>query len=1033
MPSPLTKKCRGLYTASNRYDVPEGALVQANNILIVRDGVIQPRWGLQSQIASMAVGNVSYWHRMAVQGTTLWGFGKDSGTTLYNVSYATLPTPSTMTLFASSEDSPDGCANFASSSYGLYYDVETFLNRGNLYGNLSRGLIRYETTAISRRAGGFPCAVSCFPRPLNGTKSGAGPSYTFTTTIPHGYSAGVLVTFSGGGATGEYAVTPVSGNPFAFTYTDAGATSAGATTATASNIVGSSGFMATDARVAYRACLTEYDSAGNAYVGEVSGRIVVTDASPFVGAGNNKNVQLAVLFPPAALAANTKLELFRSETIASAEPLDQMGVVYTKYLKADEIAQGYTWIIDITPDSKRFPALYINEDQDGADQNGLRPAACKTVAKWGERIVQANTFDHPSFEMQLLSTIAASGGLAAGDTLNLGYSTSPVAYAAIASGTAFSTSYSFTIFTGGTASTDCKNTVLSLIDTINWNGGTNSLAITPLATYNAIYTSVGGDWPARFAVRVTTPDQTEITSAAGQIRGVFAKSTGTSARGAWAPKLAQANRINDLDRDASNNVTAVTTSNHNFEVGEYVVVYSTWASQTQLADSNGVLIEGQITSVTATNVVFTCAGAALSNIAADGTIAVKYRPLFNPNHVVNRIKVSKVSRTIGNQPEAFPAFNTLDVGASGMKILKCVECKESLLVFKEDGLFRVTASGDTLSAEKLDSTLSLWAKDSAVACGDKVMAWTTKGVALIGEHGVEKYVSAGRLDDKLPPLGSSSNLPISYYPFSRRANGYFDAKNNIYELRVHFGTTAPFASTHNFTYNLENDTWVTDDVAVVGEVFYNGDRFIQEGTVLLKEQGDYVPGYPAATSTLTFTSSTADSTGNVWSFTYTGTVAVGSYLIGGALEGYVISASGGVGTAYIVSTQAAIRAETWNDYGPLVSTVEWAPITLVEENKLKQFAEVQVLFGQRPSFVAEVSTYTELVSTAEQQTCKLGGSSTSANNFTYSPYNLRVIVPQQHRIAQQLSVKLVVRAAGSSWTLFGLGVSGRVIGPRVNR
>lgn len=1045
MPSPLTKKCRGLYTSGNRYDVPEGALVQAANILITRDGVIQPRWGLSSSISNTAIGNVSHWHRTQAQGTTLWGFGRDTGTNLYAVAYASLPSPSSFTSFATGEDSPDGGANFTSSSYGLYYDIETFSNRGNLYANLTRGLIRYESTSTSRRVGNFPCAVSCFPRHLTASLSKAnGVSIvTATTVFPHGYVVGMKVSLTSAGdanfTNGDFTVLTVP-TTFTFTYDDSNVNTSGGTetlaaqTVASTNLVGTSGFMAANDRVAYRALLTEFDTAGNEYIGEVSSRIVVTNGSPFVGTAADKNVQIAVLFPPASLAANTKLEVYRSAKAASLEPSDSLSLVYTKYLKSDEISQGYCWITDSCPDLQRGKALYINEDQDGLLQNNLRPAACKTVAKWGERVVQANTFDHPGLEMQLIGA-GTSPGLAAGDYFNVitnGAITSPLSYNAVASGTGYNTSFQFSVFTSGTADINAKNTVLSLVDTINWNGGTTSLNISPLTTYNAVWTSLPTDWLGRFAVRRTTPDQNEITSTTGQGRTVTASTTGTSSRGAFAPKLAAIHAITDADR-ASNVVTITTSSNHNFEVGEFVSIYNSGNLVTVATDSNGVAVEGQVlTTPTATTLTISNTGDDLSNIFAGGLCATKYRPTFNPNHQVDQIRVSKPG-----QPEGFPAFNTLKIGSPGFKILKCVECQDSLLVFKEDGLFRVSAAGvfgEQLSAEKLDSTAILWAKDSAVNCGDKVIAWLTKGVALIGERGVEKYISEGRVEDKLPPVDGANAYPLSQYPFSQRAVGVFDTAKSLYELRIHFGTTSPYASTVNLIYNLENDTWVEDDLSVVSETIYNGLRYIQSGTVLYKEQTSVNAGTSSAVFDLS--ASTLTSTAEVWTFTYTGSPSIGTAVTGATFYGYVLSASGGNGTIYFPGTtssnQAAIRSDSYDFTNPVVSTVKWAPITLTEENKLKHFAEAQFMFGGRPDFVAELSTSSELVSTEETLTCKLGSRVTNSV-MTYAPYNLRVIVPQQHRIGQQLSLKLVVRTSSGGWQLFGMGVSGRTIGPRVNR
>ncbi|MBK7864318.1 MAG: hypothetical protein IPJ65_38110 [Archangiaceae bacterium] len=946
---------------------------------------------------------------------------------------------------AQTEDGPDGYANFTSSTATPYYDIE-FIQAGSLlYYNCERGLIRVESSTVQRRAGNYPVAVSCIKRPIQVSVTGmsrAGTTVTVNTPFEHGYVTGLLVTMTSAGeanfVNGEKTVVTVP-TATSFTYTEAGAAVPNGTTQifAASNLVGSSGYMATNDRVAYRALLTEFDTNGVAYQGGVSGRIVVTNAAPFVGTAANKNVQLAVLFPAGLLAANTKMDVYRSRTAASAEPNDVMGLVYTKYLHADDVARGYVWFTDINPDATIGKALYTNSDQDGIQQSNERPATAKTVALWRDRMVLANTFDFPAIEMQLLSTDSASGGLAAGEDFSW-YNPSlaaAVTFSAYASIDGFSTSNSYTVYTGGTASIDVKHTVLSLVDSINWNGcGGATTTISPMGTANATYLSTGTDWPGRFTIKFTIPNQREAPTPGSTYTEHAAVYTTLSARGAFAPKLGVIGNTTSSSVTRASNITSVTmAAAYKFEVGEFVQL---WVG-TSLTTVAGTSVEGKILTINTGTGVIT-----IDNPGSNGSVGattrslrLKYQPEFSNHHQLNNLIVSRPAAV-----EAFPPENTLRVGQRGGKILKCVPCKDSLLVFKEDGLFRVTASGnygEVLASELLDPNAILWAKDTAVAMQGKVVAWLTKGVAIINEQGVEKYVSE-RIQDRLRPATSSLSEPdILSYPFSRRAQAFVDEVNGLYELRICLttGPSAPYASTVNVVYDMLNDTWVEDDLAVVSEAFYQNRRYIIQGTSLYAQSSQVYSGL----GTGAFTGFSATTTDDVYNFTYTGSVTVGSAIIGEEVvftPVYVLSASGGVGTVYAPGNSlAALQVEgIWGSFNePVVSTVQWAPITLADENKVKRFAETQMLFGVRENLVAEVSYSTDLVTTEETLVCKLGAATSSVGVNGFAPYNLRTLVTQQHRLGQQLNIKLVIRTAYGAWTVLGLGVAGANVSTRLNR
>ncbi len=1054
-----TKKVRGLYTAANRFDVPEGALVQANNITIRRDGVIQPRWGLDKVVSTFAAGGVTYFHRLENFKDYLMAVGQTGGT--YSIASSPISGLGTPTILGTFGNAPSGGSAYSTTATP-FYDVEMLKTNGCLYYNGDGGLIRIQdptNTVIALSAGGSACAVSSAPRPISTSLARSGTTtVTATTAFANGYVVGLVVKMTSAGnahfTAGEYTIVSII-SATQFTYVDTTDTSTNtlaAQTFAANKYVGSSGIFATNDSVAYRAVLVSYDANGTEYVGEVSARLEMTNASPAIGASNLRNSQVAILFRAFdQVPANTKVQLYRTKIINAGTPAAEFYKVYEKFLTEGERLQGYSWVLpDATPDTVTGESLYVSPSQEGEDHNNSRPGGCFTTALWGDMFVQGNTLDYPTVEMQLLSTDSTAGGLSTSCELTF-QNAAGTTFFPVNSGTAMTDGRQFTRYSGGTPSVDVKNTVLSLIDTINW-----CPANAPLNTFLAQFTSIAGDWPGRFSVSNVLPDTIGPTSPTALTRTVTTTPEAQADTGVprtpWAPQPGVLQDVTATGVTRTTNVSVATVQgvgSPGFQIGEYVVVYSSWANQTVLT-IGGTPVQGVVTAVgvgAPGTITFTNAGSNGTGGTSGATIASRTLPTFQSGWAPNRIKLSRHKSV-----EAFPAFTTLDIGQANNKILKMVPCGTSLMVFKEDGLFRVIDTGGdnepVPAAQLVDATCVLWAKDSAIIIHNQIMAWTTKGIAIINEQGVQKYVSEAIYDLLQPQV-------FQTLPFTQRAFATAIPTDDAYELRIPFGASpsAPFASTLNLTYNTFTDTWVTDDLAVIGETVYKGARYITQGDGALYRETTTAHGISGVGSASGPGTTIAPNTpitnlGNgVFSLPYTGTApSVGSKfnlseISFGDFTCYSISTGSSVLTFYEPAGDLTIvpasNTLVINSFTlPVISTVEWAPITFTDEGQTKFFREASVFFGLCELPLARVSFATDLVPTAETATTlpfRLGQQLKAGTNnvFTSAPVALRDFIPRQHRRGQMLRVVVTLTCAQTPWTVLGLALTGDSISPRL--
>lgn len=116
----------------------------------------------------------------------------------------------------------------------------------------------------------------------------------------------------------------------------------------------------------------------------------------------------------------------------------------------------------------------------------------------------------------------------------------------------------------------------------------------------------------------------------------------------------------------------------------------------------------------------------------------------------NRVYFSDV-----DEPESVPLVNYFDVGSQGARVLALVPLRNALLVFKEDGLWRVTGSGPTAwSVDLLDPTIRLIRPEAVCASNNKAYAWCLGGFMEIDENG-GRSLSQSRIDVELREIASS--------------------------------------------------------------------------------------------------------------------------------------------------------------------------------------------------------------------------------------------------------------------------------------
>jgi hypothetical protein len=142
----------------------------------------------------------------------------------------------------------------------------------------------------------------------------------------------------------------------------------------------------------------------------------------------------------------------------------------------------------------------------------------------------------------------------------------------------------------------------------------------------------------------------------------------------------------------------------------------------------------------------------------DTTIATAFYPNLSADpksessssQSVNAIYFSKQ-----DEPESVPLLNVILVGSSDAPILRIKALRESLFIFKTDGLFRLSGfSSSDFTVSLFDNTILLKVPDSVAVLNNEIYYYGTQGVAKVSEVG--KDVISKPIQDKLLPFITTS-------------------------------------------------------------------------------------------------------------------------------------------------------------------------------------------------------------------------------------------------------------------------------------
>lgn len=394
------------------------------------------------------------------------------------------------------------------------------------------------------------------------------------------------------------------------------------------------------------------------------------------------------------------------------------------------------------------------------------------------------------------------------------------------------------------------------------------------------------------------------------------------------------------------------------------------------------------------------------------------------------------------EPEAVPLPYQLLVGAKSSPIQRIIPLRDSLLVLKQDGLWRISGEGpSSFVVTLIDSTIACVAPDSVVALSNQVFFLSTQGVVAATETSAQ--VLSRPIEAILAPILGNSAISAQTVAIAYESE-------RLYLL----STLQPGSSTADivYCYNTVTQAWTTwDRTFTAGIIMSTDDRLyaLDTSARIIKERKsqnllDYCDFSQAITCTAVNTTlQTAQFTG--------ASVAVGDAVIkvGSEIINRVsaIDASTTPPTITFVFPLAFAATDACTLYAPITSTLKTTPLTLGDPTVWKMFSDVRLAFRNRATSKLTLSFETDSRSSDATTWTSIstgfgwgynwgsewGGPSIATVYPTQSAQECRVLVPLDTSRGMYLQTTVSHSRAAESFELQALSVTSRPFGHRVTR
>lgn len=387
------------------------------------------------------------------------------------------------------------------------------------------------------------------------------------------------------------------------------------------------------------------------------------------------------------------------------------------------------------------------------------------------------------------------------------------------------------------------------------------------------------------------------------------------------------------------------------------------------------------------------------------------------------------------QPEHVPLTNIFRVGSAKKKILRIKALRESLLIFKEEGIWRLTGNSDaTFVVNRLDTSTRLWARESVVELNNRVFCLTDQGVVAVSDGGVS--VMSRPIENEFRTLQGNSLSNLQSLSFGI---GYESERKYILFTP---NAAADTYATQAYVYNLFTNAWtkwqieaVSGGVNPVDDKCYLGDADSEFILQELKSLGstDFLDFfYDDSISTISdLTLTLADVNANL---------QAGDYIRQGANTIQILTVDEPNNQITIASDPGFTTAACELHKG-IDCTLTWTVQTENAPHLVKHYTSATFMFDRSFAQSADIVFSSDPNLSSDSTTVSMTSVTSGAwgdepwGDFPWggddgARKNYRIIVPSNKQRCNQLTISYQHNLGLSDFAVAGLSLEGDVVSPR---
>lgn len=166
----------------------------------------------------------------------------------------------------------------------------------------------------------------------------------------------------------------------------------------------------------------------------------------------------------------------------------------------------------------------------------------------------------------------------------------------------------------------------------------------------------------------------------------------------------------------------------------------------------------------------------------------------------NEVKSNRLYYSKYQQPEAVPLLNYFDIGAQDNEITRILPLRDSLFIFKSDGIYRISGdTADNFQVTLFDGSTTLTARESPAIGNNQIFMLSEQGIVKVSESAVQ-IISRG-IEDQILNL----NSPLFTNYNSATFGFYYNTERKYYLSTVK--DMSDVYATQAFAFNVFTNAW----------------------------------------------------------------------------------------------------------------------------------------------------------------------------------------------------------------------------------